>query len=45
MALKFGRKLFMIDVREIRTSSQVDAKNGYDLDGREILNFGKVFSN
>ena len=33
----------MIDVREIRTSSQDDAKDGYDLDGREILYFGKVF--
>ena len=33
----------MMDVREIRTSLQDDAKDGYNLDGREILNFGKEF--
>ena len=33
----------MMDVREIRTDSQVDAKDGYNLDGGEILNFGKEF--
>ena len=33
----------MIDVRDIRTSLQDDAKDGYDLDGREILNSGKEF--
>ena len=33
----------MIDVREIRTSLQHDAKDGYDIVGREILNFGKKF--
>ena len=33
----------MMDVREIRTSLQNDAKDGYKLDGREILNFGKEF--
>ena len=38
MAHKFGRKLFMMDVREMRASLQDDAKEGYDLDGREILN-------
>ena len=33
----------MMDVREIRTSLQDDAMDGYNLDGREILNFGKEF--
>ena len=33
----------MMDVREIRTSLQDDAKDGYNLDGREVLNFGKKF--
>ena len=45
MAHKFGRKLFVMDVREIRTSSQVDAKDGYYYDECGILNFGKGFSN
>ena len=31
----------MMDVREIRKSLQDDAKDGYNLDGREILNFGQ----
>ena len=43
MAHKFGRKLFMMDVREIRTSLQNDAKDGYNLDGREIMNLGQEF--
>ena len=45
MAHKFGRKLFMMDVREIRTSLQNDAKDGYNLDGLEILNLARSFTN
>ena len=33
----------MMDVREMRASLQDDAKDGYNLDGLEILNFGKEF--
>ena len=43
MAHKPGRHFFGMGVREIRTSSQVDTKDGYNLDEREILNFGKEF--
>ena len=32
-----------MDVRGIRKSSQNEADHGYNLDGREILNFGKYF--
>ena len=30
-----------MDVREIRASSQDDAKEGYNFNGRELLNLGK----
>ena len=33
----------MMDVREIRTSLHDDAKDGYNLDGREKLKFGMGF--
>ena len=33
----------MMDAREIRTSLPDDAKDGYDLYGREILKFGKEY--
>ena len=45
MAHKFGRKLFMMDVREMRASLQDDAKDGYCHDECGILNFGKGISN
>ena len=32
-----------MDVRGIRTSLPDDAKEGYNLEGREIPNFGKQF--
>ena len=38
VAHKSGRWFFGIDVRGIRTSSQDDAKKGYNLEGREIMN-------
>ena len=40
---KPGRQFFGIGVRGIRTSSQDDAKDGYNLDWRGILRFGKEF--
>ena len=43
MAHKSGRQLFGMYVRGIRTSLQDDAKEGYNLDGREFSNFGKEF--
>ena len=43
MAHKFGRKLFMMDVREIRTSFQDDTEDGYYLDECGISNFGREF--
>ena len=43
MVHKSGRQYFGMNVREIRTSLQDDVKDGYNLDGREILNFGKEF--
>ena len=33
-----------MNVREIRINLQDDANDGYNLDGREILNFGKVLN-
>ena len=41
MVHKSGRQFFGMNVREIRTSLQDDAKDGYDIVGREILNVGK----
>ena len=40
MAHESGRQLFGMDVREIRISLRDDAEDGYNLDGREISNFG-----
>ena len=40
MAHKSGRQLFGMDVREIRTSLQDEAEDGYNLDGGDISNFG-----
>ena len=45
MAHKSGRQLFGMDVREIRTSLQDDAGDGYNLDGYETLNVGWGYSN
>ena len=38
MAQKSGRQFFGMDVRGITTSLEYHAKNGYNLDEREILN-------
>ena len=43
MVHKSGRQFFGMNVREIRTSSQDDAEDGYYLDGHVMLNFGKEF--
>ena len=41
MAHESGGQIFGMDDKGIRTSSQDDAENGYNIHGREILNFGK----
>ena len=38
MAYKSRSQLFGMSVREIRTSLKDDTEDGYNLDGREILN-------
>ena len=43
MAHKSGRQFFGIDVRGIRTSLQDDTEDGYNLEGRVNLYFGKEF--
>ena len=43
MAHEYGRLFFGIGMRGLRTSSQNGAKEGYNLEGREIPNFGKEF--
>ncbi|CCU79294.1 Avra10-like protein [Blumeria hordei DH14] len=43
VAHKSGRQFFETDVRGIGTSLQDDAEDGYNLNGRVILNFGKEF--
>ena len=43
MAHKSGRQFFGVDVRGTRTSLQDDTEDGYNLDERVILNFGKEF--
>ena len=43
MAHKPGRQFFGAEVIGIRTSSRDDAKEGYNLEGREILKSGMEF--
>ena len=43
VARKFGRNFIWIDERKIGTSLQDNLKEGYNLNGREIWNFGKEF--
>ena len=43
VAHKSGTQLYGMDVRGIRTSSQDDAEDGYSLDERVNLKFGKEF--
>ena len=43
MVHKSGRQFFGMNMREIRTSSQDDAEDGYYHDECGILNFGKEF--
>ena len=43
IAHKSGRRFFGMDVRGMRIRWQADAKKGYNIEGREISNFGKEF--